>query len=45
MKIKAMSDAWNSCVLRLSMVKKQNLIRKCENESGFFNDYSADAGK
>ena len=25
--------------------QKQNLIRKCENESGFFNDYSADDGK
>ena len=40
-----MSDAWNSCVLRLSVVKNQYLSRKCENESQIFNGHSADGGK
>ena len=45
MKINAMSDAWNSCILRVSVVKKQNLNRECENENQIFNEQPADGGK
>ena len=45
MKIKGMSDAWNSCVLKLSGVKNQNLNRIRKTESEIFSEHSVGGGK
>ena len=45
MKIKAMSNAWNCCVLRLSGVKNQNLSRIRKTKSEIFGEHSVGGGK
>ena len=44
-KLKNMSDAWNSCVLKLSGVKNQNLNRIRKTESEIFSEHSVGGGK